>query len=139
MVATPTSPPANVKIKMVPRGKVVGFRCGTKSLRSPPKVRSERVAPAPDQLIGLGQSEHTSPHFLHPLSSCGCVSCSWYKDGEQILNSIPGYIVMKDRDLRIIANEFNEGVYTCRIHRRGDIVSANSWAIRLKPEQPSNS
>lgn len=64
---------------------------------------------------------------------------SWYKDGEQILTSIPGYIIMKDRDLRIIANEFNEGVYTCRVHRRGDIVSANSWAIRLKPEEPSNS
>ncbi|KAE8294766.1 Matrix metalloproteinase-23, partial [Larimichthys crocea] len=101
-VTTPTPPPANVKIKMVPRGKVVGFRCGTKNPHSPPKV-------------------------------------SWYKDGEQILTSIPGYIVMKDRDLRIVANEFNEGVYTCRIHRRGDIVSANSWAIRLKPEQPSNS
>lgn len=39
-VATPTPPPANVKIKMVPRGKVVGFRCGTKNPRSPPKVRS---------------------------------------------------------------------------------------------------
>ncbi|XP_006809726.1 matrix metalloproteinase-23-like [Neolamprologus brichardi] len=64
---------------------------------------------------------------------------TWYKDGEQILSSIPGYIVMKDRDLRIVANEFNEGVYTCRVHRRGDIVSANSWAIRLKPEQASNS
>ncbi|XP_036974266.1 matrix metallopeptidase 23bb isoform X6 [Acanthopagrus latus] len=101
-ITTPTPPPANVKIKMVPRGKVVGFRCGTKNPRSPPKV-------------------------------------SWYKDGEQILTSIPGYIVMKDRDLRIVANEFNEGVYTCRVHRRGDIVSANSWAIRLKPEEPSNS
>lgn len=66
-------------------------------------------------------------------------SVSWYKDGEQILTSVPGYIIMKDRDLRIIANEFNEGVYTCRVHRRGDIVSANSWAIRLKPEEPSNS
>lgn len=65
--------------------------------------------------------------------------CSWYKDGEQILTSIPGYIVMKNRDLRIVANEFNEGVYTCRVHRSGDIVSANSWAIRLKPESPSNS
>ncbi|XP_039478432.1 matrix metallopeptidase 23bb isoform X1 [Oreochromis aureus] len=102
VVTTATPPAANTKIKMVPRGKVVGFRCGTKNTRSPPKV-------------------------------------SWYKDGEQILSSIPGYIVMKDRDLRIVANEFNEGVYTCRVHRRGDIVSANSWAIRLKPEQPSNS
>uniref|UniRef100_A0A3P9AXS3 Matrix metallopeptidase 23bb n=1 Tax=Maylandia zebra TaxID=106582 RepID=A0A3P9AXS3_9CICH len=102
VVTTATPPAANTKIKMVPRGKVVGFRCGTKSTRSPPKI-------------------------------------SWYKDGEQILSSIPGYIVMKDRDLRIVANEFNEGVYTCRVHRRGDIVSANSWAIRLKPEQASNS
>lgn len=40
-VAMPTPPPANVKIKVVPRGKVVGFRCGTKTQRSPPKVRSE--------------------------------------------------------------------------------------------------
>ncbi|XP_039899311.1 matrix metallopeptidase 23bb isoform X3 [Simochromis diagramma] len=102
VVTTATPPAANTKIKMVPRGKVVGFRCGTKSTRFPPKI-------------------------------------SWYKDGEQILSSIPGYIVMKDRDLRIVANEFNEGVYTCRVHRRGDIVSANSWAIRLKPEQASNS
>ncbi|XP_061916789.1 matrix metallopeptidase 23bb isoform X1 [Entelurus aequoreus] len=101
-VATPTPPPANVKVKMVPRGKVVGFRCGTKNPRATPKV-------------------------------------SWYKDGERIAASIPGYIVVKGRDLRIVANEFNEGVYTCRIHRRGDAVSVNSWSIRLKPEETSNS
>ncbi|CDQ69256.1 unnamed protein product [Oncorhynchus mykiss] len=101
-VTTPTPLPSNVKVKMVPRGKVVGFRCGTKNPRSPPKV-------------------------------------SWYKDGEQLLISIPGYIIMKGRDLRIVANEFNEGTYTCRVHRSGNVVSANSWAIRLKPEQPSNS
>ncbi|KAM9820280.1 matrix metallopeptidase 23bb [Neosynchiropus ocellatus] len=99
--ATPTAPPANVKVKLVPRGRVVGFRCGTKSPRSPPKV-------------------------------------SWFRDGEQISASIPGYIIMKDRDLRIVANEFTEGVYTCRLQHRGDVVSANSWAIRLKPER-SNS
>ncbi|KAM8822177.1 matrix metallopeptidase 23bb [Synchiropus picturatus] len=95
--ATPTAPPANLKVKLVPRGRVVGFRCGTKSPRSPPKV-------------------------------------SWFRDGEQISASVPGYIVMKDRDLRIVANEFTEGVYTCRLQRRGDVLSANSWAIRLKPE-----
>lgn len=98
-VATPT--PDNIKVKLVPRGKVVGFRCGTRNPRSAP--------------------------------------VSWYKDGEQILTSVPGYIVLRDRDLRIMANEFNEGVYTCRVHRRGDVVSANSWAIRLKPEEASNS
>ncbi len=36
-VSTPTPPPENVKIKIVPRGKVVGFRCGTKNTRVPPK------------------------------------------------------------------------------------------------------
>lgn len=40
VVTTATPPAANTKIKMVPRGKVVGFRCGTKSTRSPPKIRS---------------------------------------------------------------------------------------------------
>lgn len=67
------------------------------------------------------------------------VSSSWYKDGEQIVASVPGYIVLKGRDLRIVANEFNEGVYTCRVHRGGNVVSANSWAIHLKPLQPINS
>lgn len=140
VVTTPTSPPANVKIKMVPRGKVVGFRCGTKTHRSPPKVRSAQTKTGSAcSAVQFGTSSASPNHFLHLLPSSVHVSSSWYKDGEQILTSIPGYIVMKDRDLRIVANEFNEGVYTCRIHRRGDIVSANSWAIRLKPEQPSNS
>uniref|UniRef100_A0A3Q4MGD2 Matrix metallopeptidase 23bb n=1 Tax=Neolamprologus brichardi TaxID=32507 RepID=A0A3Q4MGD2_NEOBR len=98
------------------------------------------------KLLNMKQEEHS--RNLRDLCDqrlelkglcCLWFSCSWYKDGEQILSSIPGYIVMKDRDLRIVANEFNEGVYTCRVHRRGDIVSANSWAIRLKPEQASNS
>lgn len=38
-VATPTPPPANLKVKVVPRGKVVGFRCGARSPRSAPKIR----------------------------------------------------------------------------------------------------
>lgn len=67
------------------------------------------------------------------------LSSSWYKDGEQIVASVPGYIVLKGRDLRIVANEFNEGVYTCRIHRGGSVVSSNSWAVHLKPPQPTNS
>lgn len=101
-VAAPTPPPPNVKVKLVPRGKVVAFRCGTRNAESPSKV-------------------------------------SWFKDGEQIQASVPGHIVMKDQDLRIVANQFNEGVYTCRVQRRRHSVSANSWAIRLKPEAPSNS
>ena len=41
MVAKPTAAPDNVKVKVVPRGKVVGFRCGTSNPRLTPKVRSE--------------------------------------------------------------------------------------------------
>ncbi|XP_061538139.1 matrix metallopeptidase 23bb [Phycodurus eques] len=96
--ATPTPPP-NVRVKVVPRGKVVGFRCGTKNPRSPPRV-------------------------------------SWYKDGERIAASVPGHIALKGHDLRIVANEFNEGVYTCRLrrrlHRHGDAAAADSWRVRLR-------
>ncbi|MBN3298556.1 MMP23 protein, partial [Amia calva] len=96
--------PSIIKTKLVPRGKVVSFRCGTQSKptnRAPPKV-------------------------------------SWYKDGELLSSSVPGYITVNSRDLRIVANEFNEGQYTCRVHRSGSIITSNSWIIRLKPE-PSNS
>ncbi|XP_061575974.1 matrix metallopeptidase 23bb isoform X2 [Cololabis saira] len=120
-VATATPPP-HLKVKMVPRGRVVGFRCGTRTPRAPPT--SSRAPP-------------TDPR-APPTSSRAPPTVSWFKDGEQILNSVPGYIVMKDRDLRIVANEFNEGVYTCRVSRHGDVVSANAWDIRLKPD-PSNS
>ncbi|XP_018604137.1 matrix metallopeptidase 23bb isoform X2 [Scleropages formosus] len=98
----PTAPPSSARVKLVPRGRVVGFRCGTNVRRAPPTV-------------------------------------SWYKDGELLAASIPGYIAMKGRDLRIVANEFNEGTYTCRAYRHGNVVSSNSWTIRLKPEVPSSS
>ncbi|CAL8374610.1 matrix metallopeptidase 23bb [Gadus morhua] len=100
VVATPTAAPNNVKVKVVPRGKVVGFRCGTNNPRLAPKVR-------------------------------------WFKDGEQLVSSVPGHMVMKGRDLRLLASQFTEGVYTCRLHHHGNAVSANSWAVRLKPEQNS--
>ncbi|XP_049581986.1 matrix metallopeptidase 23bb isoform X2 [Syngnathus scovelli] len=93
---TTLPPPTNVRVKVVSRGKVVGFRCGTKN---PPW-------PAP--------------------------KVSWYKDGERIAASVPGHIALKGRDLRIVANEFNEGVYTCHLHGRGGAPAANSWSVRLR-------
>lgn len=82
--------------------------------------------------------QHSLVFVQQQLYQCGLPLFRWYKDGEQLLTSIPGYISIKDRNLRIVANEFNEGTYTCQIHRRGSVISANSWAIRLKPEHPSN-
>ncbi|KAM9813132.1 matrix metallopeptidase 23bb isoform 2-T5 [Syngnathus typhle] len=120
---TTPPPPANVRVKVVSRGKVVGFRCGTKNLPWPaPKVRSAQ------------------PHALsggEPLKQAGCpgergARWSWYKDGERIAASVPGHIALKGRDLRIVANEFNEGVYTCHLHGRGRASAANSWSVRLR-------
>ncbi|XP_069053418.1 matrix metallopeptidase 23bb isoform X2 [Lepisosteus oculatus] len=98
---TTASPASKIKTKLVPRGKIVNFRCGNRASRVPPKV-------------------------------------SWYKDGELLSSSVPGYISMKNHELRIVANEFNEGQYTCRILRQGTIITANSWIIRLKPEDLSS-
>lgn len=70
VVATPTPASANIKVKMVPRGKVVGFRCGTKSLRSPSKVRS--AGPSVRfrfQAAGIDRCSPTDP--LIRLSSQG--------------------------------------------------------------------
>ncbi|CAL1571230.1 unnamed protein product [Knipowitschia caucasica] len=92
--AAPTAPPAHLRVKTVPRGKVVGFRCGTRNLRNQRKIR-------------------------------------WYKDGELILGSVKGHIEVKGRDLRIVANEFNEGSYTCRHGNQGP---ASSWDIRVQDQ-----
>ncbi|XP_078785987.1 matrix metallopeptidase 23bb isoform X4 [Oryzias latipes] len=54
MLATPTPPSTNVKVKTVPRGRVVGFRCGTKK----PRPRSKLV-----------QRRRAHPH-LHPRVHC---------------------------------------------------------------------
>ncbi|XP_023677361.2 matrix metallopeptidase 23bb isoform X1 [Paramormyrops kingsleyae] len=99
-VTMPTPPASNIRVKLVPRGRVARFRCGANTPKTPSKVR-------------------------------------WYKDGELLASSVPGYIAMKGHELRIVANEFNEGTYTCRLLRRGNVVSANSWTIRLKAERSS--
>ncbi|XP_072897771.1 matrix metallopeptidase 23bb isoform X1 [Hemitrygon akajei] len=57
---------------------------------------------------------------------------SWYKDGELLANSVPGYIIVKGQNLSIVANEYNEGLYTCRIQRKNTTFQANSWWIRVK-------
>ncbi|XP_028321054.1 matrix metallopeptidase 23bb [Gouania willdenowi] len=56
----------------------------------------------------------------------------WFKDGERLL-TVPGYILVTGRILRIVANEFTVGVYTCRSLRRRHTPSANGWLVRLQP------
>lgn len=100
------------------------------AISSKSQVRTVNDADWPRPLLAAARAAATVALSL---------SSSWYKDGEQIVASVPGYIVLKGRDLRIVANEFNEGVYTCRVHRGGNVVSSNSWAVHLKPLQPNNS
>uniref|UniRef100_A0A8C4X5Y1 Matrix metallopeptidase 23bb n=1 Tax=Erpetoichthys calabaricus TaxID=27687 RepID=A0A8C4X5Y1_ERPCA len=96
-VPTSLLPPFKTRTKLVPRGRVVTFRCGNTASRAQAKV-------------------------------------SWYKDGELLSRSVPGQITLKKQELHIIANEFNEGQYTCRIHHSRSAVKGNSWLIRVKDE-----
>ncbi|XP_041060209.1 matrix metallopeptidase 23bb [Carcharodon carcharias] len=68
------------------------------------------------------------------LSHTTPLNVSWYKDGELLANSVPGYFVVKDQDLSIVANEYNEGLYTCQIQRKMLTLQANSWWIRVKED-----
>ncbi|XP_038673103.1 matrix metallopeptidase 23bb [Scyliorhinus canicula] len=62
------------------------------------------------------------------------LNVSWYKDGELLANSVPGYFIVKDQDLSIVANVYNEGLYTCQIQRKTSTIQANSWWIRVKED-----
>lgn len=81
-VSTPTPPPANVKIKMVPRGKVVGFRCGTKNTKVPPKVRYGKQPKDFWVNVGLdlpmdwwGQQTESRPSLLYGGQWCYPLCC----------------------------------------------------------------
>ncbi|XP_038629497.1 matrix metalloproteinase-23 [Scyliorhinus canicula] len=56
----------------------------------------------------------------------------WYKDGELLEISYPGYISMKGNRLSIIANAINEGTYTCLVKKKDKILTKYSWQVVLK-------
>ncbi|XP_072333940.1 matrix metalloproteinase-23 isoform X2 [Scyliorhinus torazame] len=56
----------------------------------------------------------------------------WYKDGELLEISYPGYISMKGNKLSIIANAINEGTYTCLVKKKGKILTKYSWQVVLR-------
>ncbi|CAM9942304.1 unnamed protein product [Lampetra fluviatilis] len=65
-------------------------------------------------------------------SSLPGVTVSWYKDGEWLEASVPGRLTMSGRELRLVANEVNEGEYTCTLARGASEMRANAWRIVLK-------
>lgn len=58
--------------------------------------------------------------------------CSWYKDGELLEFSHPGYITLKDDHISIVANAINEGTYTCIVRKKNKVLTTYSWKLRVR-------
>ncbi|CDQ76869.1 unnamed protein product [Oncorhynchus mykiss] len=56
----------------------------------------------------------------------------WYKDGEILEYSHPGYISLKDDHISIVANAINEGTYTCIVRKKNKVLTNYSWRVRVR-------
>ncbi|KAG7332231.1 hypothetical protein KOW79_004065 [Hemibagrus wyckioides] len=56
----------------------------------------------------------------------------WYKDGELLEFSHPGYITLKDDHISIVANAINEGTYTCIVRKKNKVLTTYSWKLRVR-------
>ncbi|XP_071772769.1 matrix metalloproteinase-23 isoform X1 [Centroberyx gerrardi] len=56
----------------------------------------------------------------------------WYKDGELLEFSHPGYISLKDDHISIVANAINEGTYTCIVRKKNKVLTNYSWRVRVR-------
>ncbi|MGH0147038.1 UNVERIFIED_CONTAM: hypothetical protein FKN15_060858 [Acipenser sinensis] len=56
----------------------------------------------------------------------------WYKNGELLENSHPGYISLKDDHLSIVANGINEGTYTCIVKKHNKVLTTYTWKVRVR-------
>ncbi|KAJ3589703.1 hypothetical protein NHX12_010546 [Muraenolepis orangiensis] len=57
---------------------------------------------------------------------------SWYKDGELLEASRPGYILLTADRISIMANAINEGTYTCVVRKKDKILTNYSWRVRVR-------
>ncbi|KAG7261704.1 hypothetical protein CRUP_008034 [Coryphaenoides rupestris] len=57
---------------------------------------------------------------------------SWYKDGELLAASQPGYIQLTADCLSITANAINEGTYTCVVRKKHKVLTTYSWRVRVR-------
>uniref|UniRef100_A0A8B9RMC3 Matrix metallopeptidase 23B n=1 Tax=Astyanax mexicanus TaxID=7994 RepID=A0A8B9RMC3_ASTMX len=56
----------------------------------------------------------------------------WYKDGELLEYSHPGYISLKNDHISIVANAINEGTYTCIVRKKNKVLTNYSWKVRVR-------
>ncbi|XP_072101297.1 matrix metalloproteinase-23 isoform X2 [Mobula birostris] len=87
----------------------------------PPRTKVKRVPKGRKVTIRCGQK------IAHKKGTL-----KWYKDGELLQFSYPGYLFMKDNRLSIIANAINEGTYTCVVKKDGRILTKYSWKLKVK-------
>uniref|UniRef100_A0AAV2LWC0 Ig-like domain-containing protein n=1 Tax=Knipowitschia caucasica TaxID=637954 RepID=A0AAV2LWC0_KNICA len=56
----------------------------------------------------------------------------WYKDGELLEYSHPNYISLEDDRITIVANAINEGLYTCVVRKKSQVLTTYSWRVRVR-------
>ncbi|TRY64658.1 hypothetical protein DNTS_034851 [Danionella cerebrum] len=56
----------------------------------------------------------------------------WYKDGELLEFSHPGYFSLKDDHMTLVANAINEGTFTCVVKKKNKVLTTFSWRVRVR-------
>ncbi|XP_041063340.1 matrix metalloproteinase-23 isoform X1 [Carcharodon carcharias] len=87
----------------------------------PPRTKVRRVSKGRNVTIRCGRKVAHKKGILQ-----------WFKDGELLEFSYPGYIAMMGSKLSIIANAINEGTYTCLVKKKGKILTKYSWQLIVK-------
>ncbi|XP_042316368.1 matrix metalloproteinase-23-like [Sceloporus undulatus] len=92
---------------------------------------------SPSALPSLDHTRHISKGRVLSFrcgfnSSRPHLKVSWYKDGEPLSRSVPGFELLPSQDLRIVATEFSEGRYACMVRRGIRTLWVKSWQIKLK-------
>uniref|UniRef100_V9KRC1 Matrix metallopeptidase 23B n=3 Tax=Callorhinchus milii TaxID=7868 RepID=V9KRC1_CALMI len=87
----------------------------------PPRTKVRTVHKGKNVTVRCGQKIAAKKGIVH-----------WYKDGEPLEFSYPGYISMRGNKLSIIANAINEGTYMCLVKKRGKTLTKYSWEIKVK-------
>ncbi|XP_078281599.1 matrix metalloproteinase-23 isoform X1 [Rhinoraja longicauda] len=87
----------------------------------PPRTKVKRVPKGRKVTIRCGQK------IAHKKGTL-----QWYKDGELLEYSYPGYLYMRGNKLSIIANAINEGVYMCVVKKGNKILTKYSWLLKIK-------
>lgn len=126
----PTPKPPRTKHKLVAEGRKLTFRCGKKIAAKQGKVewvlRKRSYTFESTALYKWLPFDSLTSNLHHSDFH------SWYKDGELLEFSHPGYITLKDDHISIVANAINEGTYTCIVRKKNKVLTTYSWKLRVR-------